>query len=73
MRNDNGRLLERPSAKTKKTMGDRAFQVAAPFLNNELIIFQTLVKTFLSKESLNPQIVNVMIYSGGLFEHIEHP
>ena len=28
-RNDNGRLLERPSAKTKKTMGDRAFQVAA--------------------------------------------
>ena len=31
-RNDNGRLLERPSAKTKKTMGDRAFQVAAPFL-----------------------------------------
>ena len=39
MRNDNGRLLERPSAKTKKTMGDRAFQVAAPFLNNELIIF----------------------------------
>ena len=32
-RNDNGRLLERPSAKTKKTMGDRAFQVAAPFLS----------------------------------------
>jgi len=31
-RNDNGRLLERPSAKTKKTMGNRAFQVAAPFL-----------------------------------------
>ena len=25
-RNDNGRLLERPGAKTKKTMGDRAFQ-----------------------------------------------
>ena len=39
MRNDNGRLLERPSAKTKKTTGDRAFQVAAPFLNNELMIF----------------------------------
>ena len=36
MRNDNGHLLERPSAKTKKTMGDRAFQVAAPFLWNKL-------------------------------------
>ncbi|CAH3167478.1 unnamed protein product [Porites lobata] len=32
-RNDNGRLLERPSVKTKKTLGDRAFQVAAPFLS----------------------------------------
>ena len=31
-RNDHGRLLERPSAKTKKTTGDRAFQVAVPFL-----------------------------------------
>ena len=31
-RNDNGRLLEKPSAKTKKTMGDRAFKVTAPFL-----------------------------------------
>ncbi|CAH3173601.1 unnamed protein product, partial [Porites evermanni] len=35
-RNDNGRLLERPSVKTKKTLGDRAFQVAAPFLWNKL-------------------------------------
>ena len=36
-RNDNGRLLERPSTKTKKRMGDRAFQVAAaPFLWNKL-------------------------------------
>ena len=35
-RNDNGRLLERPSAKTKKTVGDRAFQVAAPFQQNKL-------------------------------------
>ena len=35
-RNDNGRLLERPSAKTKKTMRDRAFQVAAPILWNKL-------------------------------------
>ena len=35
-RNDNGCLLERPNAKTKKTMGDRAFQIAAPFLWNRL-------------------------------------
>ena len=36
-RNDNGHLLERPSAKTKKILGDRAFQVAAPFLWNKLL------------------------------------
>ena len=35
-RDDNGLLLERPSVKTKKTLGDRAFQVAAPFLWNKL-------------------------------------
>ena len=35
-RNNNGRLSERPSAKTKKTMGDRAFHVAALFLWNKL-------------------------------------
>ena len=62
-RNDNGRLLERPSAKTKKTMGDRAFQVAAPFLWNKLPrsardttnleSFKTLIKTFLFKESFH--------------------
>lgn len=34
--NDNGRFLERPSAKPKKTMGDRAFQLAALFLWNKL-------------------------------------
>ena len=60
-RNDNGRLLERPSAKTKKTLGDRAFQVAAPFIWNRLPrsaregtnleSFKTLIKTFLFKES----------------------
>ena len=54
-RNDNGR------AKTKKTLGDRAFQVAAPFLWNKLPrsaseatnvqSFKTLIKTFLFKES----------------------
>jgi len=51
-----------PSAKTKKTMGDRAFQVTAPFLWNKLPrsareatnleSFKTLIKTFLFKESL---------------------
>ena len=60
-RNDNGRLLERPSAKTKKTMGDRAFRVVAPFLWNKLPrsarkatnleSFKTLIKTSLFKES----------------------
>ena len=60
-RNDNGRLLERPSANTKKTMGDRPFQVAAPFLWNtmarsareatNLESFKTLIKTFLFEES----------------------
>ena len=60
-RNDNGRLLE--SAKTKKTTGDRAFQVAAPFLWNKLSrsardttnleSFKTLIKTFLFKESFH--------------------
>ena len=65
-RNDNGRLLERPSAKTKKTMGDRAFQVAAPLLWNKLPrcvrnttnleSFKTLIKTFLFKESFQLSI-----------------
>ena len=57
----NGRLLERPSAKTKKTMGDRAFQAASPFLWDKmprsaseatnLESFKTLIKTFSFKES----------------------
>ena len=60
-RNDNARLLERPSVKTKKTLGNRAFQVAAPFLWNKLPrslpkatnleSFKTLIKTFSFKES----------------------
>ena len=60
-RTDNGRLLERPSVKTKKTLGDRAFQVAAAFLWNKLPrsareatnleSFKTSIKTFLFKES----------------------
>jgi len=59
--NDNGHLLERPSVKAKKTLGDRAFQVAVPFLWNKLPrsahvatnleSFKTLIKTFLFKES----------------------
>ena len=59
--NNNGRFLEKPSAKTKKTMGDIAFQVAAPLLWNKLPrcarqatnleSFKTLIKTFLFKES----------------------
>ena len=35
-RNYNGLLLERPFVTTKKTMGDRAFQIAAPLLWNNL-------------------------------------
>ena len=72
-RNDNGRLLERPSAKTKKTMGDRAFQVAAPRLWNKLPrsarnttnleSFKTLIKTFLFKESFQlSQYIFIYIY-----------
>ena len=47
--------------KTKKTLGDRAFQVAAPFLWNKLPrsareatnfeFFKTLIKAFLFKET----------------------
>ena len=60
-RNDNGLLLKRPIANTKKTMGDRAFQIAAPLLWNKLPrsarearnlkSFKTTIKTFLYKES----------------------
>ena len=51
----------RVSVKTKKTLGDRAFQVAATFLWNKpprsareatnLESFKTLINTFLFKES----------------------
>ena len=47
--------------KTKKTLGDIAFQVAAPLLRNKLprsareatnlVSFKTLIKTFLFTES----------------------
>ena len=35
-RNNNGILLGRPRLRTKKTMGDRAFSIAPPFLWNSL-------------------------------------
>ena len=60
-RNDNDPLLKRPIAKTKKTMGDRAFQIVASLLWNKLLrstrearnleSFKTIIKTFLCKES----------------------
>ena len=61
-RHDNGPLLERRFGKTKKTMGDRAFQMAAPLLWNKLPrsareatrnleSFKTIIETFLYKES----------------------
>ena len=60
-RNDNDPLLKRPIAKTKKTMGDRAFQIVASLLWNKLPrstrearnleSFKTIIKTFLCKES----------------------
>ena len=61
--NDNDPLLKRPIAKTKKTMGHRAFQIGAPLLWNKLPrsareasnleSFKTIIKTvtFLCKES----------------------
>ena len=62
-RNDNDLLLKRPIAKSKKTMGDRAFQIAAPLLWNKLPrsapearnleSFKTTIKTFLCKESFH--------------------
>ena len=62
-RNNNGRLLERPCAKTKKILGDRTFQVAAPFLwkklprsareATNLKSFKTLIKTFYLRNHFN--------------------
>ena len=59
-RNDNDPLLKRPIAKTKKTMGNRAFQIiAAPLLGNKLPrsarearnleSFKTITKTFYTR------------------------
>ena len=59
-RNSNGILLERPQLRTNKTMGDRAFSIAAPFLWNSLPLpirletsidsFKRSVKTYLFKK-----------------------
>ena len=54
-RNDNDPLLKRPIAKTNKTMGDRAFQIAAPKLPrsareaSNLESFKTITKTFYTR------------------------
>ena len=62
-RNNNGILLERPRLRTKKTMGDRAFSIAAPFLWNSLPLpirqetsidsFKRSVKTYLFKKAFS--------------------
>ena len=61
-RNNNGILLERPRLRTKKTMGDRAFSIAAPFVwNRPLPIrqetsidsFKRSVKTYLFKKAFS--------------------
>ena len=60
---NNGILLERPRLRTKKTMGDRAFSIAAPFLWNSLPLpirqeisidsFKRSVKTYLFKKAFS--------------------
>ena len=62
-RNNNGILLERPRLITKKTIGDRAFSIAAPLLWNSLPLpirqetsiesFKRSVKTYLFKKALS--------------------
>ena len=62
-RNNNGILLERPRLRTKKTMGDRAFSIAAPILWNSLPLpirqetsidsFKRSVKTYLFKKAFS--------------------
>ena len=60
-RNSNGLLLARYDQLTKKIMGDRSFQVAAPTLGNSLTLmirntsdintFKILLKTFLFRKT----------------------
>ncbi len=57
------RALERPRLKTKKTLGDRAFLIAAPFLWNSLPLpirqetsiesFKRSVKTYLFRKAFS--------------------
>ncbi len=61
--NNSGILLERPRLKTKKTLGDRAFLIAAPFLWNSLPLpirqetsiesFKRSVKTYLFRKAFS--------------------
>ena len=62
-RNNNGILLERPRLRTKKTLGDRALSMDAPFLWNSLPLpirqetsidsFKRSVKTYLFKKAFS--------------------
>ena len=62
-RNNNGILLERPRLRKKKTLGDRALSMAAPFLWNSLPLpirqetsihsFKRSVKTYLFKKAFS--------------------
>ena len=62
-RNNNGIFLERPRLRTKKTLGDRALSMAAPFLWNSLPLpirqetsmdsFKRSVKTYLFKKAFS--------------------
>lgn len=62
-RNSDGVLLARSTIRTKKTMGDRAFTIAAPILWNKLPLsvrqaatidnFKSLLKTYLFTKIYN--------------------
>ena len=75
-RNNNGILLERPRLRTKKTLGDRALSMAAPFLWNSLPLpirqetsidsFKRSVKTYLFKKAFS-WIIYLFIYLFLLF------
>ena len=61
--NNNGILLERPRLRTKKTMGDHVFSIAAPFVGNSFPLpirqetsidsFKCSVKTYLFKKAFS--------------------
>ena len=71
-RNNNGILLERPRLRTKKTMGDRALSIAAPFLWNSLplpIRQETSIDSF-KRIYLKRLLVRLFIYLFNLFFNI---